>query len=276
MTIESAHDARIDDEPSNVLLLERILAADGYHNVRSTTDARTVLGLYRSHEPDLILLDLLMPHLDGVAVLQQLQGETPGDAYVPVLVLTADATAAAKLRALGAGAHDFLTKPFEQVEVLLRMRNLLNTRRLHLALHAQNRSLEATVRDRTERLLQSEKVAAMGSLLAGVAHELNNPLCALSGHTQLLMRHAPDPATAQRGVKIGAAADRCVRIVRNFLALAASGPRSEAPQGCASWCGRRSSCSPTSSRPTASWSPSTWRMTSHRCGPTGTSSIRSL
>ena len=80
MTLESAHDAKIlivDDEPVNVLLLERILAADGYRNVRSTTDARTVLGLYRSHEPDLILLDLLMPHLDGVAVLQQLQVEIP-------------------------------------------------------------------------------------------------------------------------------------------------------------------------------------------------------
>jgi signal transduction histidine kinase len=227
MTVKSSQDAKIlivDDEPTNVLLLERILAAAGYHDVRSTTDARTVLGLYRSYEPDLILLDLLMPHLDGVAVLQQLQVEIPGDAYVPVLVLTADATAAAKLRALEAGAHDFLTKPFEQVEVLLRMRNLLNARRLHLALQAQNRSLEATVRDRTERLLQSEKVAAMGSLLAGVAHELNNPLCALSGHTQLLMRHAPDPATAQRCVKIGEAADRCVRIVRNFLALARQQP----------------------------------------------------
>jgi signal transduction histidine kinase len=227
MTLKPAPDARIliiDDEPANVLLLERMLAADGYRDVRSTTDARTALSLYRSHEPDLILLDLLMPHLDGVAVLEQLHTETPDDAYVPVLVLTADATAAAKLRALEAGAHDFLTKPFEQVEVRLRMRNLLNTRRLHLTLQAHNRSLEATVRDRTERLLQSEKVAAMGSLLAGVAHELNNPLCALSGHTQLLMRHAPDPVTARRGVKIGEAADRCVRIVRNFLALARQRP----------------------------------------------------
>jgi two-component system NtrC family sensor kinase len=214
----------VDDEPANVLLLERMLGAAGYRNVFSTTDSRTVLDLYRSHGPDLILLDLLMPHVDGLGVLRQLKTEIPADAYLPVLVLTADVTAEAKLRALDAGAHDFLTKPFQHVEVLLRIRNLLNTRRLHLALQAHNRSLEATVRDRTERLLQSEKVAAMGSLLAGVAHELNNPLTALSGHVQLLRLRPPDAVTAQRSAKISDAADRCVRIVRNFLALARHQP----------------------------------------------------
>ncbi|HEX9820918.1 MAG TPA: response regulator [Methylomirabilota bacterium] len=227
MSAESLAGARIlivDDEPANVLLMQRLLEDAGYRHLSTTTDPRRVLELYREVGPDLVLLDLMMPHLDGLAVLEQLRAEIPPDAYVPVLVLTADATPEAKRRALTAGARDFLTKPFEQVEVLLRIRNLLDTRRLHLALAEQNRALEETVRQRTERLLQSEKVATMGSLLAGVAHELNNPLAVLSGQAQLLQGQSQDPSVVRRTLKIGEAAERCVRIVRNFLALARQRP----------------------------------------------------
>ena len=216
----------VDDEPANVLLMERLLQGAGYQNLVSTTDSRRVLGLFREFAPDLILLDLMMPHLDGIAVLGQLATEVPADTYLPVLVLTADATLEARRKALAAGAHDFLTKPFEQFEMLLRIRNLLATRRLYVALEAQNRSLEDTVRQRTEQLLQSEKVATMGSLLAGVAHELNNPLAVLSGQAQLLFGQGGEPTIVRRALKINDAAERCVRIVRNFLALA----RQRAPE----------------------------------------------
>jgi two-component system NtrC family sensor kinase len=214
-------DARIliaDDEPANVRLLERLLNQAGYRNVRATTDSRQVRTLYEDFRPDLILLDLMMPHLDGVAVMAQLP-ITAGE-YVPILVLTADVTAQGKERALTAGAKDFLTKPFDRTEVLLRIKNLLDTRFLYRELERQNRSLEQIVAERTERLLQSEKVATMGALLAGVAHELNNPLAVVTGQAQLLSGTVSDPVVVRRAEKIDNAARRCVRIVRNFLALA--------------------------------------------------------
>src|SRR5439155_2882512 len=136
------------------------------------------------------------------------------------LVLTADITMETKRRALESGAKDFLTKPFDRVEVLLRIKNLLETRLLHQELARHNESLEQTVRERTERLLQTEKLATMGGLLAGVAHELNNPLTVVIGQTHLLRAGGAGTSLVQRAQKIHAAADRCVRIVRNFLALA--------------------------------------------------------
>src|SRR5256886_465360 len=182
----------VDDEPANVRLLERMLAEGGYRQVKSTTDSRKVFARAGEFQPDLILLALMMPHLDGIAVIQQLQ--IPDDVFLPILVLTADATSEAKKRALEAGAKDFLTKPFDRIEVLLRIKNLLHTRHLYLDLRRHNRSLEKIVDERTQRLLQSEKVATMGSLLAGVAHELNNPLAIVMGQAHLLRRRVKDPS----------------------------------------------------------------------------------
>src|SRR2546427_1696317 len=122
-------DARIliaDDEPANVRLLERLLDQAGYRNVRATTDSRHVRTLYEEFQPDLILLDLMMPHLDGVAVMGQLP--IAAGEYVPVLVLTADVTAQGKERALTAGGKEFFTKPVGPNEGLLPLQNLPDTR----------------------------------------------------------------------------------------------------------------------------------------------------
>jgi len=148
-------DARIlvvDDEETNVHALTRILRAAGYVNVLWTTDPRTVASLYQKHDPDVILLDLHMPHLDGIGVLRQLRVIMRPQAYVPVLVLTGDYTPEARRRALSEGAKDFLTKPFEVDEVLLRIRNLLETRYLHREITTQNQLLEKRVRERTVEL----------------------------------------------------------------------------------------------------------------------------
>jgi putative two-component system response regulator len=131
-------DARIlvvDDERVNVVLLERILEQDGYRNVKSTTDPSVVAALYEEFEPDLVLLDLHMPKLDGFGVMAELERRISGDSFMPILILTADIRPEIKRRALSAGAKDFVTKPFDRTEVLLRIQNLLQTRFLHLRLH---------------------------------------------------------------------------------------------------------------------------------------------
>jgi len=214
----------VDDEAANTDLLKRVLSQVGYRNVKSTMDSRTVVALYTDWQPDLILLDLHMPHLDGFALMERLRPLMPAVPAVPILVLTADVATETKQRALRAGAKDFLTKPLDLTEVILRIRNLLETRVLAGELQTQNQRLEETVRERTAQLLQSEKVAAMGSLLAGVAHELNNPLAVVVGQAALLRHALGDGAMGSRAEKIVSAAERCARIVKNFLALARQRP----------------------------------------------------
>ncbi|HEY4307587.1 MAG TPA: EAL domain-containing protein [Gemmatimonadaceae bacterium] len=134
----------IDDEQANVRLLERILLSGGYAEVHGTTDPRAALSLFDELRPDLVLLDLQMPHIDGFTLLAALrQAAATAGEYLPVLVLTADTTRETRDRALSSGAKDFLTKPLERTEVLLRTRNLLETRALHVALKSENKALEA-------------------------------------------------------------------------------------------------------------------------------------
>jgi putative two-component system response regulator len=142
----------VDDSSPNVILLERMLEQWGYGNVVGTTRSAEVPDLCAAETPDLILLDLQMPKPDGFELMEILLPITQGPPEVPVLVLTADVTQATRQRALVAGASDFLSKPFDPVEVRLRIGNLLQTRHLQLGLFAQNRNLEQNVLERTADL----------------------------------------------------------------------------------------------------------------------------
>jgi CheY-like chemotaxis protein len=121
----------VDDLPANLRLLEDLLGREGFSNLVSTTEPEQALQLHTAFDPDLVLLDLMMPGMSGYAVLEELERMRPPHEFRPVLVLTADATSQAKRRALSLGAKDFLTKPFDAVEAMLRVWNLLETRTLH-------------------------------------------------------------------------------------------------------------------------------------------------
>lgn len=145
---ESTRILIVDDTSTNCILLEALLDEAGYPDSFSVLDPREAVEAFRRYSPDLVLLDLHMPHLDGLAVMAALRQE-PGAELVPVLMLTADVSPDARQKALAAGIKDFLTKPFDETEVTLRIRNLLETRRLHERLNRQNEALEAIVSERT-------------------------------------------------------------------------------------------------------------------------------
>jgi putative two-component system response regulator len=141
----------VDDEPANVALLEDMLSEQGYIHLKSTTDSREVVELYDSFDPDLILLDLFMPHVDGFTILETLRGDR-AEVFLPIIVLTADVNEETKLRALNLGATDFLNKPLDHIEVLLRIKNMLETRRIHQLLDNRRVALEDAVAARTSEL----------------------------------------------------------------------------------------------------------------------------
>jgi C4-dicarboxylate-specific signal transduction histidine kinase len=147
----------IDDDRSNVLLVERVLTEAGYTNLRSTTDPRRAVPHCAEFRPD-------------------------------------------------------------------RVRSLLEPRSLHAELRRRNQDLEAQVRECTQQLIEADQLTIMGNLLAGVAHELNNPLSVVSGHVAMFLESAPEGPLRVRAEKIAAASDRCVRIVKSFLAMARRRP----------------------------------------------------
>ncbi|HEY3282389.1 MAG TPA: HD domain-containing phosphohydrolase [Armatimonadota bacterium] len=150
--IRSSRVLIVDDEEVNVALLTEILTVTGYQHVVGTSDPLQVSSLYLEIDPDLIVLDLRMPYLDGFGVMETLRPMLESDSYLPILMLTGDITPEVRLRALSAGAKDFLTKPFDPSEVVLRIANLLETRHLYQALKLQNASLEEKVAARTQEL----------------------------------------------------------------------------------------------------------------------------
>ncbi|HEY0370346.1 MAG TPA: response regulator [Chthoniobacterales bacterium] len=145
----------VDDEEVNVALLEEVLGAEGYTRMKCVTDSRNALAACKEFAPDIVLLDLMMPYIDGFAVLEALRS-APAEVFLPIIVLTADSNDETKLRALNAGATDFLLKPFADIEVLLRVRNLLEMRQLHLQLDARRGALEEALHASNGELRQAQ------------------------------------------------------------------------------------------------------------------------
>ncbi len=184
----------VDDEPSNVRLLERVLALFGGLEVQSTTDPREVVSLFAEFQPDLVLTDLHMPYLDGYQVMAQLRQLVDDDSFLPIVMLTADISPETRRQALAAGASDFITKPIDTTEVQLRIRNLLENRFLNLR-------LDETVKMRTQELenaleklsnaqtqvVKQERLRALGMMAGGIAHDFNNALTMILGYGELLL-----------------------------------------------------------------------------------------
>ena len=205
-TLKNANILVVDDKQVNIDILTDLLEMQNYTNLRATTDPRLVVNLFESFSPDLILLDLMMPYLDGFEVMEQLKALIPVNDYLPILVLTADISPETKQHALSAGAKDFLSKPFDMTEVSLRIKNLLETRRLHQLLENQNHALEEKVRERTSVLEKTcqeldsanEELEALDQakvdFLWLISHEIRTPLNGIKGFTEILKSeiHAPE------------------------------------------------------------------------------------
>jgi len=188
----------VDDQETNVLLLERMLSGAGYTCVASTTDPHAVCALHRKNRYDLILLDLLMPVMDGFQVMEGLKA-IEKDSYLPVLVITAQP--GHKLRALQAGAKDFISKPIELAEVQARVHNMLEVRLLHTEATHNGKLLAETI----ERLKKVERLK--DGFLSTVSHELRTPLTSIRGALGLMASGAAG-ALSDEGVEVVAIAER--------------------------------------------------------------------
>jgi len=223
----------VDDQEANIDILVGLLEMEGYTNVKSTCDSREVQSIYESFKPDLILLDLMMPHLNGFEVMANLKGQMIEGSYIPILVLTADITTEAKKRALKDGANDFLTKPFDLTEVALRIRNLLYTKYLHQQMAIHNLLLEEKVKERTrqleetnlELLIAKEKAESSDKLktafIQNISHEIRTPLNGILGFSDLLVD--PDISDIDKSqfiIYIQESSNRLLNTIEDYVNIA--------------------------------------------------------
>lgn len=213
----------LDDEPANVELLEELLQVQGYRNVQSITQPVLAMDRIAAYQPELLLLDLMMPQVDGFEIMRRIQQRKPVSGFMPILVLTADATRETRQKALSGGANDFLTKPFDLVEVGLRIRNLLLTGYLMNQLQSQNQSLEAAVRERTIELREMvDNVNMQNRILRDIAwtqsHVVRAPVARLMALVDLL-RDRTIPAEDYQDMleHIFTSADEIDTIIRDIV-----------------------------------------------------------
>jgi signal transduction histidine kinase len=200
----------IDDQIANICLLQNVFNRTGFVNHSSLTDSREAIQRIFELQPDLILLDLDMPNVTGYDVLHKLREKLPPTAFLPILVLSGGSDSKSgtplehertKRKTLAAGATDFLQRPFDMSELLMRIRNLLRTRLLHLELEKQNIVLEQKVSERTaelrgalgelketqKQIVQQERLRAFAEMAGGVVHDFNNSLMSIIGFSDLLL-----------------------------------------------------------------------------------------
>ncbi len=197
-TLKNANILIVDDKQNNIDILVGLLEFQGYSNIKTTTDSRLVVALFEMFKPDIILLDLNMPHFSGFEIIEQLQAFIPANVYMPILVLTADISMESRKQALSIGAKDFISKPFDLKEVDLRIKNLLETRYLYQQLNHQNIILDEIVQERTYELEKKNndlKLAIYKSdesnrlktaFLNNISHEIRTPFNGLLGFMSLL------------------------------------------------------------------------------------------
>jgi signal transduction histidine kinase len=218
-TLKEAHILMVDDEVASTCLMTNFLHRLGYSRLESINDSTRTFEMIETFMPDLILLDLSMPNLNGFQVLEGLRTNRQSEDQIPVLVLTGNPTAENKRRALIAGATDLLVKPFDPSEVSMRIRNLLQARFLRLEIQEQNRLLEERVGERTSQLegaveslrtaqrqlVQTERLSAFGEMAGGVVHDFSNALMSVIGYSEMLLSNPAargDDATALEYLRI--------------------------------------------------------------------------
>jgi signal transduction histidine kinase len=213
--LKEAHILMVDDEVASTCLMTNFLNRIGYARLESINDSTRTFEMIETFMPDLILLDLAMPNISGFQVLDGLRANRQSEDQIPVLVLTGDASAENKRRALVAGATDLLVKPFDASEVSMRIRNLLQARFLRLEIQEQNHLLEKRVCERTcqlesaltdlqaaqRQLVQQERLSAFGEMAGGVVHDFGNALMSVIGYSEMLLSNAAARADEAKVLK---------------------------------------------------------------------------
>jgi len=204
----------VDDDVSHVCLLTNFLDRLGYRNIKTLTDSRRFFDELALFQPDIILLDLTMPHMSGFEILSCFKDSVPEDDFIPVLVLTGDLSPQNKRKALAAGATDLLQKPFDLSEIMMRIRNLVRSRFLRIEVQNHKLKFEQTVAARTSELehalnelkkdhsrkIQQERFGALGQMSNGIVHDFNQLFTSLVGYSDLLLKD-PDLSGDKKTVR---------------------------------------------------------------------------
>ena len=222
----------VDDQEEHIIMLKSFLSIKGYTNIKGILDPREVIESVTTFEPNLILLDLMMPNMSGFEVMEQLKLINTENSFIPVLVLTADNSNSTKQKALSLGAYDFITKPFELVEVGLRIKNILYTSYLAQQLQNKKQLLEEKVNERTLELLQTKRelLIARDKIIASdrnkmlfllnISHEIRTPLNSILGFGALMLRQNITPEKKQYYKEIMRQSGfRLINTVSNFITI---------------------------------------------------------